>query len=87
MDNEIKENVSSKNREAETDKPQIHLSANDSPFAEEATELVFHKMPDGNLFIEWYHHVEDERLQSQTTLSKEAKEKLIEFLNNPKVYE
>ena len=77
-----------KNNSQLLDDPQIHLSATDGSTVNEATELVFHKMGDGTLFIEWYTHENISHIihNLQTNLSKEAKEKLIAFLQNEVTY-
>jgi hypothetical protein len=71
-----------------TNQPQIHLSATDGKDVEEATQIVFHKMPDGTLFIEWYTRTELNQflLHDQAIFDKTAFIKLIEFLNDETTY-
>lgn len=69
----------------ETNAPQIHLSCTDGNSKDEATQFVFHKMADGELFIEVYGRGIDWK-QYQATLNESGKKLLIDFLNNKTTY-
>jgi len=73
-----------------TNLPQIHLSATDGETKEESTEMVFHKMSNGTLFIEWYLRSDLQELlncnQLQANFDKDSKHKLNEFLGSDTTY-
>lgn len=73
-----------------TDQPTLRLSANDAKMVQAATQIVFHKMPDG-LFVEWFSN--NEQIEHgvthhlQANFSEVALQKLKEFINNNQQYE
>jgi len=74
------------NTNERTDLPQIHLSAIDGKTKEEATEIVIHKLADGSISIEWFpSEIIQKALncnQFMATFSREARDKLIEFMDS-----
>jgi len=78
------------NIDEKTNLPQIHLSSTDGKTKEEATEIVFHKMNDGTLFVEWYLHTDLQKLLNcnhlQANFSNSDKIKLVEFINSTITY-
>jgi len=76
------------NEKESTDQPQIHLSATDGNDVDGATQIVFHKMNDGSLFVEWYTRTELNQflLHDQATFDNTALLKLKEFINNAITY-
>ncbi len=65
----------------------LHLQATDGE-GEAATEFVFHKMPNGELFIEVYFRDEYYKATGnqhyQATINEEMKKKLIDHLTTTK---
>jgi hypothetical protein len=76
------------NKKVASDDPQIHLSATDHILVEDATQVVFHKFRDGELFIELFTKKEIEQIipYYSFTISDDARRKLREFLNTPVTY-
>lgn len=72
------------------DTPQIHISGMDGPDVEEATQLVFHKMADGTLFVEWFtkkeHAAKGMTSYLMVNIDSVGRQKLIDFFNNPTIY-
>jgi len=73
-----------------TTNPQIHIQSNETENPNDANEIVFHKMSDGTLFVEYYLSSELEKaglgLRFQSNYNKEQLIRLKEFFNNPKTY-
>lgn len=74
----------------DTASPTLHLSAIDGANVHEASQIIFHKMQDGKLFIEYWAN--ELMVQNGITpyntldLDNEARKKLVEFLNHPQTY-
>jgi len=76
------------NKNEQTCFPQLHLSAKDGDDVDSATQIVFHKMANETVFIEWHTRKELNKLllHDQANFDSDALNKLKEFLNNPKTY-
>lgn len=78
------------NAQETTDTPQIHISGIDGKDVEEATQLVFHKMADGTLFVEWFtkneHATNGMTPYLMVNIDEVGKKKLIDFFTNPTTY-
>jgi hypothetical protein len=66
-----------------TTNPQIHIQSNEVENPDDAYEMVFHKIGDGTLFVEWYNskYLTDNGMPIffQANFSPEQKHRLIEF--------